>query len=371
MKKNFFPIAILALAAASAEARTYDNIIRPYTSVRATGMGGVIYTTGQFDENFFGNPAKNSDNPRWRLDLVNLVLEVNSGSITNLGKIAGSGDKIDNLAATSGTNNHVRIQTVIPAFYTPTFFDRRNSLAVGLVHSTQADIGLRKNMALDPNVFTDIGPAVTFSRKFLHEETLAVGVTAHYVYRVATRGDFSTIDYIKGNNFKSTKDIAGEGADADADIGLRHNIHWSPKGWQLQDAFTINNVKGGKYDQKLDLISGSQPLPISQPRTYNAGLAARKAGFLGFSSSVLAFEVQDIGNNSGGSIFRAFHLGGEFGLKDSIFLRAGLNQGYLTAGVGIDLPVLKVDFSTYGEEMSLNAGGQEDRRYALRLGIAL
>ena len=376
MKKNLFLIAIAAASVASfsaseAEARSFDNIIRPYTSARANGMGGVRYTTGMFDENFFGNPAKTSDNPHWRLDIINLLFEVNSGSIKNLGKLTKSGDTIENVASTAGTNNHVRIQTVIPAFYSPHFFDVRNSFAVGLVHSTQADIGLRKDMALEPNVFTDIGPAVTFSRKFLPEERLAVGVTAHYVYRAATRGDYSTIDYIRGNNFKSVKDIAGEGADADADIGMRHNINWSPSGWELQDAFTINNVKGGKYDQKLNLMSGDQPLPVSQPRTYNAGLAARKPGFLGFSTSTFAFEVQDIGNNSGGSLFRLLHLGGELGIKDYIFLRAGVNQGYLTAGVGLDLPVLKLDFATYGEEMSLNAGGQEDRRYALRLGIAL
>jgi hypothetical protein len=372
MKKNLFLISTTSLlAAVSAEARTYDNIIRPYTSARADGMGGVRYTTGQFDENFFGNPAKTSDNPHWRLDIINLTFEVNSGSIANLGKLTKSGDTIQNVASTAGTNNHIRIQEIIPAFYTPHFFDARNSFAVGLIHSTQADIGLRKNMSLEPDVFTDLGPAVTFSRKFMHDESIAVGVTAHYVYRLATLGNFSTIDYIKGSNFSSWKDHAGEGADADADLGMRHNIHWLPDGWQLQDAFTINNVKGGKYDQKVSLVSGDQPAPISQPRTYNAGLAARKPGFLGFTSSTFAFEVQDIGNNSGGSLFRLLHLGGELGIKDYIFLRAGVNQGYLTAGVGFDLPILKLDLSTYGEEMSLNAGGQEDRRYVLHLGFSI
>lgn len=371
MKKHLLPVALLAaFSSVTAEARSYENIIRPYTSARSTGMGGVRYTTGKFDENFFGNPAKTSDNPTWRLDIINLLFEVNSGAISNLGSLTGSGDTIENVADTAGTNNHVRIQTVIPAFYSPNFFNSKNSLAVGLVHSTQADIGLRRNMSLEPNVFTDLGPAVTFSRKFLRHERLAVGITGHYVYRVATRGNFSTIDYIRGNNFSSVKDIAGEGASVDADIGLRHNINWAPKGWQLQDAFTINNVKGGGYSQ-ADILSGDQPKPVSQPRTFNIGLAGRKPGFLGFSTSVIAFEIQDIGNNSGGSIFRLLHMGGELGIKDWVFLRAGLNQGYLAAGIGLDLPILKLDFSTYGEEMSLNTGGQEDRRYALRLGISL
>jgi len=372
MKKNLLSILILAaLVSLSAEARTYSNIIRPYTSARATAMGGVLYSTGEYDENFFGNPARTSDNRTWRLDILDILVEVNSGAIQNFNSYTKSGDKVANVASTAGTNNHVRFQTVIPAFYTPHFFDRRNAFAVGLVTSTQADIGLRKNMSIEPNAFTDIGPALTFSRKFMHDESIAIGVTAHYVYRVATRGDFSTIDYIKGNNFKSTSNVAGEGADADADLGMTHKIHWAPKGWHFQDAFTINNVKGGQYKQKLDLLKGDQPPPPSQPRTFNTGLAARKPGFLGFSTSTFAFEVQDIGNNEGGSLFRLLHLGGEFGIGDWVYLRAGINQGYLAGGIGLDFSVLKLDLSTYGEEMSLNAGGQEDRRYALRIGIAL
>lgn len=372
MKKVLFLTALMVtLATLSAEARTYNNIIRPYTSARSSAMGGVVYSTGIYDENFFGNPAKNSDNPKWRIDILNLLFEVNSGSISNIGSLTKSGDTIENVASTAGSNNHVRIQTILPAYYSPHFLSERNAFAVGLIHSTQADIGLRRTMSLEPNVFTDIGPAVSFSRKFLPEDTLAVGVTLHYVYRAATRENFSTIDYIKGSNFNSVKNIAGEGADADLDLGMRHNIHWAPKGWQLQDAFTINNVKGGKYDQKLNILSGDQPLPVSQPRTFNFALAGRKPNFLGFHSSVLAFEIQDIGNNSGGSLFRLLHMGGELGLTDTFFLRTGLNQGYFSLGFGLDLPILKFDLSTYGEEMSLNTGGKEDRRYALRLGFSI
>jgi len=310
-------------------------------------------------------------NQRWRLDIINLMVELNSGSISNVGKLTKAGDKIENLATTAGTNNHVRIQTVIPAFYSPRFLSQRTAVAVGLIQSTQADIGLRKNMSLEPNVFMDIGPAVTVARKFTKDDRVAVGVTAHYVYRAATRETFSTVDYIRGTSFRSVSDIAGEGSKIDFDIGARHNIAWQPKGWDLQSALAINNVIGGKYKSGLDLISGTQPEPLKLPRTVNAGLAARKSSLWGLGATTLAFEVQDIGNNANGSLFRMLHLGGEFALKDTIFLRAGINQGYFCGGVGFDLPILKIDLATYGEEMSLNAGGQEDRRYALRFGIAI
>ncbi len=375
MKKNkILSLTLLGslLSISGAEAsRSFDNIIRPFQSARSSGMGGVRYTTGLYEENFFANPARMADNKKWRLDIINMLVELNSGSIRNVGKLTKSGDKIENLAETAGTNNHVRIQTVIPAFYTPHFFAERNSFAVGLVQSTQADISLRKNMSIEPDVFMDIGPAVSFARKFAEEDRVAVGVTAHYSYRVATRDTFSTIDYIKGTSFKSVSDVAGEGNKVDFDLGARHNIAWRPHDWDLQSAFAINNVIGSEYKSGLDLISGTQPTPVKQPRTVNAGVAARRDSLFGLGATTLAFEIQDIGNNSGGSLFRLIHFGGEIAMKDTLFLRAGFNQGYLCAGVGIDLPVLKLDFSTYGEEMSLNTGGQEDRRYAARIGIAL
>ena len=82
----------------------------------------------------------------------------------------------------------------------------------------------------------------------------------------------------------------------------------------------------------------------------------------------MAFEITDVLNNRNGSIFKLFHLGGETHLKLLAF-RAGLNQGYWTAGLGIDLRFLTLDFASYGEELGLNAGSLEDRRYTMTIGL--
>jgi hypothetical protein len=59
---------------------------------------------------------------------------------------------------------------------------------------------------------------------------------------------------------------------------------------------------------------------------------------------------------------KKIHLGIEFALP-LIDLRAGLNQGYYTAGVGLDLGILKLDAATYGVELGEYPGQMEDRRY--------
>jgi len=375
MKNTNLGLSLLGLSAVLAPSaradRTYGNIIRPYQTARESAMGGVRYTTGLYDENFFANPARMIDSPKWRVDIVNLNVELNNSAVSNVSKFTSSGDEIEKLSETAGTNNHVRLQTVIPAYYSHAFANGKYAAAVGLVMSTQGDIGLRRSMALEPNVFTDVGPAVSLARRFLKGDRLAVGITGHYTYRLATRNSFSTINYIKGEKFD--KDTAmGEGSRIDFDLGARQDLAWHPGKWSFQAAAAINNVLGTHYSANSpDLVAGAQPAPTEQPRTYNAGLSATREHMLGFTKGTLAFEVQDIGNNSGGSLFRTLHLGGELAVKDWVYLRAGINQGYLACGVGFDLPVLKLDLSTYGEEMSLNAGGMEDRRYALRLGLAL
>jgi hypothetical protein len=64
------------------------------------------------------------------------------------------------------------------------------------------------------------------------------------------------------------------------------------------------------------------------------------------------------------------HIGAETHLK-ILALRAGINQGYFTAGFGLDLRFFTLDAATYAEELSLNPGGLSDRRYALQFGFQI
>jgi len=50
-------------------------------------------------------------------------------------------------------------------------------------------------------------------------------------------------------------------------------------------------------------------------------------------------------------------------------VRAGLNQGYLSAGATLDLWVLRFDFATYSEEIGAYAGQREDRRYVAQITV--
>jgi hypothetical protein len=91
---------------------------------------------------------------------------------------------------------------------------------------------------------------------------------------------------------------------------------------------------------------------------------------------VLAADVRDIVNadskiiENGGLADTAgthFHLGAEYRWWFLRF-RAGANQGYFTGGLGVDWPMIKLDYAYYADELSLFAGGE--RHPAHRLSVS-
>ncbi|MEK7355566.1 MAG: hypothetical protein AAB250_03910 [Bdellovibrionota bacterium] len=67
---------------------------------------------------------------------------------------------------------------------------------------------------------------------------------------------------------------------------------------------------------------------------------------------------------------KKLHLGVEVSLP-LIDIRAGLNQGYYTLGVGMNLGVLRADVATYGVELGEYPGQLEDRRYMAQVTFEL
>jgi hypothetical protein len=64
---------------------------------------------------------------------------------------------------------------------------------------------------------------------------------------------------------------------------------------------------------------------------------------------------------------KRLHMGVELELPLILSLRLGLNQGYLSYGLSVDLWALKLDFAAYTEEAGAHAGQRDDRRYVGQL----
>ena len=63
---------------------------------------------------------------------------------------------------------------------------------------------------------------------------------------------------------------------------------------------------------------------------------------------------------------RYYHVGYEFNYSDVLFLRAGMNQRYWTAGFEIASEHTQVQLSSYGEDIGVDGTPVEDRRYVFK-----
>ncbi len=344
-----------------------DGIIRPYQSVRSAGMGGVRITTGLYDENFFNNPARVTANPESKLTLFQMMpFETTPNTVKEISEIAKGEDALKTVANRSGTNLHDRFQLILPAYYFAAKGDRKFALAIGLISSLQIDASVRSSFQTSFDGVYDFGPALTVGYKFLRNDALSVGITSHLTYRLGTGPDYGLLDYVRGTSM-ALKSIGGEGTMYDFDFGATYDLGIYGS-FRLSMGAAVQNSLGGKFSN-LSLkplnIASSPPL---QPRSYGLGISATRRYWGYFKDTVMALEVTDIGNNQNGSFYKLLHLGGETHLY-GIALRLGLNQGYMAGGLGFDLHYINLDLATYGEELGLNAGTYEDRRYTVNLGL--
>lgn len=355
------------LLACSSQSWALDQIIRPYQSTRSAGMGGVRISTGLYDENFFNNPARVTANPESKFTLLDLMpIETSASTISSIKTILGNSNPISAIASTAGSNLHYRAQAIIPAYYRAAIEDRKFALAIGLIAGLQVDSILRQSYQLGLGILTDVSPTITLGRKLLSDDALSIGLSVRLNYRMGSEPTYSLLNYFQGQSLPLTS-LTSDGSMINGDFGLTYRI---TKIWDfdLTAAGAIQNVMGGTYSPTLFSLFKQGSPPPAQARSYGVGFSLSRAEWGKFGLTSFAIEATDVLNNPNGSVFKMLHVGAETRWK-SLILRAGLNQGYWTAGFGLDAHYITLNLATYGEEMGFNTGDLEDRRYAINLGL--
>jgi hypothetical protein len=109
------------------------------------------------------------------------------------------------------------------------------------------------------------------------------------------------------------------------------------------------------------------------PMSINAGIAYKP----GWGDSggpvdlILHAEVQDLAElfEADRDLWTHLHIGAEVSLWDRIALRAGLNQGYLTFGVGFDLFYAFLDIAYFTRELGESLGEEPSSGFALEFAL--
>jgi hypothetical protein len=324
----------------------------PHLSSRSRAMGGTVsgYVNGV--DALFHNPAALYKVEGYVFDIG----KVNAAASTNSQRL------LDQTSSSTSSLGAADLQ----ALYGETFFSEVSAHSgmviprFGFAVFSQNYISEVFNNPVFPTFTThflsDYG--YTIGASFPLGSNSSFGVAGRHTQRWSGNEEILVTDLIGTNdreliNSRFTNKGVGDGFD----LALHHNIPSS----NLNFALVWKDVGTTVFKP----TSGIGP----ERQDDNLSFGISKSDSLGVFDTTYAFEYKHI--RQSGELVRKLHFGTEasLGLLD---LRFGINQGYLTYGVGVDLWLVSIDATAYSEEVTDNNGAAvKNDRYQATLTFAL
>lgn len=334
----------------SAQMARGDEIPEEAISVNALGMGNAYLAHARGHDAIFYNPAglAKLTGFEWRLMGLNMGLN----GLDSYEEYADLVDNSDDLPSVLNTlygrpiwartdfQTSLSFGSVIVGAYA-----RAN---LGFTLTNPALPNLNSNYFADYAVFAGWGTEVIPSY-------LDMGFVVKRVRRYAGGSDIgaSTIAYLDSDILEDSIQRQGTGFGADFGAKLKFPTPWNP---------SINFAWQDVGDTSYSLDANTPPPANSKDRMH-VGVGFER-DFMGIVLRP-ALDYRYL-NSSNIQVNKQIHAGVEVELP-LILLRGGFNQGYYTAGLSVDVWVLRIDAATYGVELGEYAGQQEDRRYILQI----
>ncbi len=326
---------------------------RFYTGVRQMGMGGVVVATVDDETALLSNPAALGKLRNTFVTLFDPQIDANADvtRIMTAGNLTGALDAQGLLTALNGnTGRHFHLDgTLFPSLIIPNF---GFGLYVNYLYNAEVD-STGTNYTL--NYRNDYAPIVGYNFRLL-DGIIKIGFHARYMNRVEIN------KVLPANSLGLTiSNLASEGNAIGADAGF---IFTLPYTYLPSLAITAHDVGGTNYNLGAGYFYQPATRPQSVPQTYDGGISI--SPILGNRNRMqISFEYQDFLNAyQETDMWRRLHGGIEFNFSDLIFLRAGWNQRYWTAGLELAIRNFQIQAATYGEDIGVDGvSTKEDRRY--------
>jgi hypothetical protein len=343
-------ILALILTSGSAMAKVYPSF---YRGVRPLGMGDAFTAIADDENALFYNPAGLSKIDTLTFGVVNPLVEASTKSI-DLANDADDTDMDDTAEVVAlmrdylGDHQHFRGAALPHVGFNVAGY----GVMVGFLAQATLDAEIHNptwpeaqiDYIYDRGLVAGVGGRIPFL-------DLRIGGTLKYIDRSSLNETYTATD-IADDDFEDNFDNDQKSGSAVAvDLGLIYTLPWIE--WAQTDVgFTIQHLPEMRFGEAMD-----------QETQANLGIAAKK-GFGGFNV-VTALDYVDLTNTIGEDrdFAKRLHMGVELELPLILSLRMGLNQGYFSYGISVDLWALKLDFAGYSEEAGAYAGQREDRRY--------
>lgn len=351
MRRVICALVVVCLSPLASSLAVAADIPQNWISVRALGMGNAYTAVVEDGDALFYNPAALSrvEGINWTIfdlhaglngmETVTLIPQVIADIDTDPG---GTMQRIYGKRLWAGGGGK-------SAIYMPYFgFAGYASTEAGFSAENQA------NPVLNTNYFFDYGIAVGSSIDLV-PGIFSIGGTARRVNRTGTTMPLtaSTLGSLDPAVLEAEFKRRGTGYGLDLGALIRLPGPVSPA-----ISFVYRDVGFTSFNHE----EGAGAPPRIEPEMLVGGSITIDAPFITITP---AFDYRHM-QRSDIAVGNKISLGVEIDLP-LIDLRAGLNQGYYTAGVGLNLGLLRVDAATYGVELGAYPGQHEDRRYLVQL----
>lgn len=326
------------------------ELVESWTSVRALGMGNAYTAVVSDKDSLFYNPAGLAKVRGINIALVGIKVGADGADIVQTVKDGQDSSKyVETLKKLYGKNLWVGFGG-ISAITVPGF---------GIAAFDHGEVAANLSNPAFPNLnfryINDYGFAGGFAFDLL--PTVHFGIVGSRISR--SGGMFpigvSTLGTLSEKDLQNEVSNAGTGYSASAGMILGVPTPANPRlsvVYKNMGQTTFTRDSGPKTPPPIDneIIAGfafDVPLPLIRITP--------------------TFDYKHI-NRSEEQIGKKIHFGMEIAFP-IVSVRGGFNQGYYTAGAGVDLPFIKVDAATYGVELGEYPGQKEDRRYIISAAI--
>lgn len=358
---------MVACFGASANA---DELRWTHFGVRPLGMGNAF--VGQADDfnALYYNPAGLAWLKTWTFEVLALRGEVSAnttgaiGDIMNLAKSgSGSTDATIELIQKQGGKPLGFNLGLEPYFVSPGF-----GFAVAVEFPTQ--LTFHNDITFDVNVgprfYVPVGIAGSFFR-----DRLAAGMNAKIV---GLFGVDRTFDIDALTNLSSGTSGSGSLGDyvlGGYGVGFDVGLLFRPDAKKdTTFGISILDFGGTKFTAMStgDSVTGAPDVRLP---AVNTGLSFKPVKT---ENHYVSVNADVVAINQPVHYSKKINLGTEYGLGDFLKVQAGLHQGEWTAGVQLDIMLMRLRLASYAEQLGTAAGQDEilsDRRYAMHLNLFL
>lgn len=358
MNRMFKILLLIITLGFSILVQAQDHEVREdYIGARALGMGGAQIAVVNDETALLVNPAALGK----LRDVYGTILDPEVDGNANLSSIYKTksfsnpwdlGQVATSLDASRDKYFHAREQ-LFPSFVARNF-------GIGIIQRKTLDAQMNTaGTSLQTFYQDDLGVYLGFNLKFF-EGRIKIGGAAKMISRIEVNRALDT------SLPMDVKTNGSEGLGIGGDVGI---LMTAP--WVLLPTLSavVHDVGGTSFGAAKGFRMSTTTAPQSVSQDIDVALAIFPIhGNNTRSSFTLEYDKMNEASQSSNKM-RYAHVGYEFNYGDVMFLRAGMNQKYWTAGLELASEHTQFQLASYGEDVGTDTASQEDRRFVVKFAL--